>query len=807
MAGPLSLTYVGLAFRPPWSHLGPWALGFGPKWPNLDIYTSHSHLQNLLATTPNTTSMWLVAPMSDLPQRAQQTTREGSLILRSVEKINMGDLEPPPLKRRRRDPTSITDTRDLFWKNAICEALGLENTITDDKLQEALDVIRDPGDGTLTDGEPKTPPIITNTDGKNAHLSANILITDFDRYILKNPGISFIVIREFICCKRAAEYEYIPNPIEPTREWRESLCIASEYLCSALSKLNTEETPSEDMPVFETGKESHHWNFWAFHNRSILEMLPNLCNGIEKKHASVFSEYFCKESLPSFNSIQKLISTKKFTLQSLGYLFIPGNVVVVKSTRGEAYDMCYEIAGWPSYFGKWDVNLDNSNNTLPGIVTHIEFNLSSWQFDGNFMKVTSTNTCKIAIGAKELPTTSLSIIPFVCLTTEKQNLLFRRGMMLWKCRKMHYISYRGWDFDRLEHFVNSRFVVDPVLGKSCYKYNAAQPTQAQLTNPNPELKDDIGEEAMNQAEPPNINFLLTTPIFIWGFNMQDKAWKKLSTSNVNDVDWDEKAFDNLVIDPDTKDVIQALVTNKVQNSMSTDLLRGKGSGLILLLHGPPGTGKTLTAESVAEHAKKPLYRVTCGDIGTRPEAVEQYLKKVLRLGKSWDCVVLLDEAEVFLQERSLNDIQRNALVSVFLRTLEYYDGILILTSNRVGTFDEGFRSRIQLAIHYPKLEQADRRRVWENFVNRLSNDLIASEDIDIRNLRSNLTELSKFDLNGREIRNAITVARPLAKSEERKVDFESLKKVIKVQQKFDTYMKNVNEGLDDEEVAREEGKR
>jgi len=134
-------------------------------------------------------------------------------------------------------------------------------------------------------------------------------------------------------------------------------------------------------------------------------------------------------------------------------------------------------------------------------------------------------------------------------------------------------------------------------------------------------------------------------------------------------------------------------------------------------------------------------------------------------------------------------------------------GILILTSNRVGTFDEGFRSRIQLALHYPKLEQPERRRVWENFVNRLNNDPIASTDIDIRDLRSNLTELSKFNLNGREIRNSINVARPVAKSEGRKVNFECLKKVVKVQQKFDAYVKDMNEGLDDEKVAREEGKR
>lgn len=83
--------------------------------------------------------------------------------------------------------------------------------------------------------------------------------------------------------------------------------------------------------------------------------------------------------------------------------------------------------------------------------------------------------------------------------------------------------------------------------------------------------------------------------------------------------------------------------------MATDLIGNKGNGLIMLLYGPPGTGKTFTAESVAEIAKKPLYAVTCGDIGTKPEQVEKYLQSVFYLGKIWNCVVLLDEAEVFLE--------------------------------------------------------------------------------------------------------------------------------------------------------------
>ncbi|KAF9879503.1 AAA family ATPase [Colletotrichum karsti] len=150
----------------------------------------------------------------------------------------------------------------------------------------------------------------------------------------------------------------------------------------------------------------------------------------------------------------------------------------------------------------------------------------------------------------------------------------------------------------------------------------------------------------------------------------------LEVDFIRDVEWNEEAFEHLVIDPGTKRLVKAVVTTQLRAEEHTDLIQGKGNGLFILLHGGPGTGKTLTAESVAEIAKKPLYRVTCGDIGTKAEDVEKYLDTVLLLGKTWGCVVLLDEADVFLEERTLQNLERNALVSVFLRVLEYYDGNL-----------------------------------------------------------------------------------------------------------------------------------
>jgi SpoVK/Ycf46/Vps4 family AAA+-type ATPase len=223
----------------------------------------------------------------------------------------------------------------------------------------------------------------------------------------------------------------------------------------------------------------------------------------------------------------------------------------------------------------------------------------------------------------------------------------------------------------------------------------------------------------------------------------------------------------------------------------------------------------LTAESVAEIAEKPLYRVTCGDIGTEPREVEKYLQQVFHLGKIWDCVVLLDEADVFLEQRSLADLSRNALVSVFLRTLEYYDGILILTSNRVGTFDEAFKSRIQLALHYENLGLTQRRQIWENFAMRLEalqheegkDGGEGKERIDSRAILEGVGDLAKHEMNGRQIRNAITTARQLALFKKERLGVKHLEHSIKVSRKFDEYLEEVHEQVKDDEMARQEGLR
>ena len=269
------------------------------------------------------------------------------------------------------------------------------------------------------------------------------------------------------------------------------------------------------------------------------------------------------------------------------------------------------------------------------------------------------------------------------------------------------------------------------------------------------------------------------------------------------MEWNKGAFDRLILTESKKELVQALVIAHVAGENTHDIIEGKGNGLIMLLHGGPGTGKTLTAESVAELAEKPLYRVGCGDIGTDAESLERYLDSVLFIGTTWGCVVLLDEADVFLEERIQTDMQRNAVVSVFIRVLEYYDGILILTSNRVGTFDEAFKSRVQIALHYPALDDYGRRRIWNDF---LSSAFDSEDDPHYRLVKSQLDMLIHYDLNGRQIRNIVNTAKQLAQFKQQALSLKHFEQAATAVVEFEDYIKNTH-GYSDEEVAKAQGTR
>lgn len=181
-----------------------------------------------------------------------------------------------------------------------------------------------------------------------------------------------------------------------------------------------------------------------------------------------------------------------------------------------------------------------------------------------------------------------------------------------------------------------------------------------------------------------------------------------------------------------------------------------------------------------------MYILNSGELGIKPKEVEENLNKALMLAVAWNAILLIDEADVFLEQRSVQDLQRNCLVSLFLRVLEYYEGILFLTTNRITTFDPAFKSRVHLALKYNALSAAARKKLYVNFVKRTSRDApVLGEEV--------LNRLAAVDINGRQIKNAVRTASALAREEGVKLNEEHLQAVLETTAQFEEDLADTEE--------------
>ncbi|KAF4484031.1 hypothetical protein CGGC5_v008297 [Colletotrichum fructicola Nara gc5] len=173
----------------------------------------------------------------------------------------------------------------------------------------------------------------------------------------------------------------------------------------------------------------------------------------------------------------------------------------------------------------------------------------------------------------------------------------------------------------------------------------------------------------------------------------------------------------------------------------------------------------------------------------------------------WGAVLLIDEADVFMERRTTSDLVRNSLVAGFLRALEFYDGILFLTTNRVGSFDDAFISRIHIQLYYPDFSNDERQRVWKTFIDKLARERGDTIRLTI-DAKEYIESTRKQGLkwNGREIRNAFQTAVALAEYEADKdsegrimVKDDHLRAVVELSKDFKGYLNDLH--------RKDEGKR
>ncbi|KAG2115511.1 P-loop containing nucleoside triphosphate hydrolase protein [Suillus clintonianus] len=299
--------------------------------------------------------------------------------------------------------------------------------------------------------------------------------------------------------------------------------------------------------------------------------------------------------------------------------------------------------------------------------------------------------------------------------------------------------------------------------------------------------------------------LYLLPAKVQGFDIRRKSWETFDVRKLEEIHFDEHAWDHLVLDKAIKALVEGLVnvtkTINTSKELFSDVITGKGGGLNALLHGPPGTGKTLTAEAVAERLKRPLYVLSSLELSTKPAILEKKLGDILKLATTWDAVVLIDEADVFLEQRSLHELERNALVSVALRVLEYHRGVLFLTTNRIQAFDEAFLSRFSIAVKYPELDADARLTIWRKFFELAGCELwggsgqpgegcldefvkLEGQEPQCYVSLADLNELAAKPFNGRTIKNLVRTAQALAMSSDETLSLEHVKVVVEAQEKF-----------------------
>ncbi|KAF8603616.1 P-loop containing nucleoside triphosphate hydrolase protein [Ceratobasidium sp. AG-I] len=304
------------------------------------------------------------------------------------------------------------------------------------------------------------------------------------------------------------------------------------------------------------------------------------------------------------------------------------------------------------------------------------------------------------------------------------------------------------------------------------------------------------EEYDNDKSLPDDILCLTPPTHL-GWSFTAKTWGFLLVEHLSEIVFDELAFDQLVVRPEYKKMIKALVETHAgqESGLAKDLVAGKGGGMVMVLHGKPGTGKTLTAEAISEHLKCPLYVVSSGELGIEASQLEAQLSNILEMMASWKAIVLIDEADVFLEARNTHDLARNSLVSVFLRLLEYHTGVLILTTNRIRSFDKAFVSRFSIALRYPDLDQSSRLLIWKEFLFRAGVTVGEPEDASPSKPTfisyEDLVMLAKKPFNGRVIKQLVRGAQALSIAEKEPLDLSHVMVVLGVTEQFEADWKDL----------------
>ncbi|KAF4537722.1 AAA family ATPase [Lasiodiplodia theobromae] len=387
-----------------------------------------------------------------------------------------------------------------------------------------------------------------------------------------------------------------------------------------------------------------------------------------------------------------------------------------------------------------------------------------------------------------MPITELRHCPLKFLPDrgEIKHRLLVRGRKFEQMRGYHFKFYKGQrhllDWDRMiqeapkeiSKPTSDRVIIDALAyHKFAYGTNSfLHPLNSANKEPTAtEAKPSLGLTPEGEPRVERIQSLsddqcLIAVTRVKGYDLKDNQWCEFNIDGIQDFEWNDGAFSRLVMPDCEKKILRAFaMRTHLQTAGFDDFITKKG------------VGKTLAAESLADLSHVPLYSVSASNMGKDISEKEKLLKEALQSCQMWNAACLIDEADVFLQARSASNLAQNEMVSIFLRRLEYYQGILFLTSNRYDDIDPAFRSRIDFILPFKDLDAHSARSIWKAFLKDMSRGQIDVSDDE-------LSELATWRLNGREIKNMVKTGKVLAASEGENLNMGHLRVLYEIRERM-----------------------
>ena len=229
-----------------------------------------------------------------------------------------------------------------------------------------------------------------------------------------------------------------------------------------------------------------------------------------------------------------------------------------------------------------------------------------------------------------------------------------------------------------------------------------------------------------------------------------------------------RTFDDVILPPATRRALDNALAHVTQHDLifrRWGLGERHSTGLALAFNfaGPPGTGKTICAEAIAHSLDRHLLMVRYAELesmwmGETPKNVAA----IFRTAKEEGAVLFFDEADAIAARRSTSvdhGFQResNSVVSVLLKELETYSGVVIFATNLAANFDPAFERRIRTHVLFEMPGEKERARIWRVQLHPLRTPLAADVDFDALALR--------YQVSGGDIQNAVLKAALAAAAE------------------------------------------